>query len=184
MSCFQWFKDTNLKANHNKWNNIYKWNTAVSNGSKILIWKQITTISLNIYNYESCFQWFKDTNLKANHNEAYKRHEADLAVSNGSKILIWKQITTPSFIILPLYGCFQWFKDTNLKANHNLNGRFVLSVNAVSNGSKILIWKQITTYCYQTNLTLGCFQWFKDTNLKVNYNNIAAIIINMNNVKA
>ena len=45
--------------------------------------------------YESCFQWFKDTNLKANHN-------------------------LPSMFVL-LEGCFQWFKDTNLKANHNSN---------------------------------------------------------------
>ena len=36
----------------------------------------------------SCFQWFKDTNLKANHNykpEDYQHHQV---VSNGSKILI------------------------------------------------------------------------------------------------
>ena len=41
--------------------------------------------------------------------------------------------------MLDYYSCFQWFKDTNLKANHNkdMNGVFFLSV--VSNGSKILI---------------------------------------------
>ena len=42
-------------------------------------------------------------------------------------------------------GCFQWFKDTNLKANHNLVGLVMGDVVVVSNGSKILIWKQITT---------------------------------------
>ena len=36
-SCFQWFKDTNLKANHNEGNYKYTYNNAVSNGSKILI---------------------------------------------------------------------------------------------------------------------------------------------------
>ena len=36
-------------------------------------------------------------------------------------------------------GCFQWFKDTNLKANHNLSGIIVSSAMVVSNGSKILI---------------------------------------------
>ena len=35
--CFQWFKDTNLKANHNKKLNVIKKNNAVFNGSKILI---------------------------------------------------------------------------------------------------------------------------------------------------
>ena len=36
----------------------------------------------------SCFQWFKDTNLKANHNEPYFRRYVNDVVSNGSKILI------------------------------------------------------------------------------------------------
>ena len=38
--------------------------------------------------YVSCFQWFKDTNLKANHNEPFKNNLMNLVVSNGSKILI------------------------------------------------------------------------------------------------
>ena len=36
-------------------------------------------------------------------------------------------------------GCFQWFKDTNLKANHNYYGRKKIKFSVVSNGSKILI---------------------------------------------
>ena len=36
-------------------------------------------------------------------------------------------------------GCFQWFKDTNLKANHNLWETLLLVRKVVSNGSKILI---------------------------------------------
>ena len=35
-------------------------------------------------------------------------------------------------------SCFQWFKDTKMKANHNLNCYTYYSANAVSNGSKIL----------------------------------------------
>ena len=35
--------------------------------------------------------------------------------------------------------CFQWFKDTNLKANHNLVADMVKLRYVVSNGSKILI---------------------------------------------
>ena len=35
-----------------------------------------------------CFQWFKDTNLKANHNDCIYNDEKDNVVSNGSKILI------------------------------------------------------------------------------------------------
>ena len=36
ISCFQWFKDTKMKANHNEYVKIYQYWYAVSNGSKIL----------------------------------------------------------------------------------------------------------------------------------------------------
>ena len=35
----------------------------------------------------SCFQWFKDTKMKANHNEKEILLQRIIAVSNGSKIL-------------------------------------------------------------------------------------------------
>ena len=35
-----------------------------------------------------CFQWFKDTNLKANHNVVEEAYHTSFAVFNGSKILI------------------------------------------------------------------------------------------------
>ena len=40
------------------------------------------------YKSMSCFQWFKDTNLKANHNEYWEGKVLTRAVFNGSKILI------------------------------------------------------------------------------------------------
>ena len=40
--------------------------------------------------------------------------------------------------LLLMFGCFQWFKDTKMKANHNLSGLIFTAVIAVSNGSKIL----------------------------------------------
>ena len=36
-------------------------------------------------------------------------------------------------------SCIQWFKDTNLKANHNLSEYALSVMAAVFNGSKILI---------------------------------------------
>ena len=35
----------------------------------------------------SCFQWFKDTKMKANHNTDERLRYIEVAVSNGSKIL-------------------------------------------------------------------------------------------------
>ena len=94
---------------------------------------------------KSCFQWFKGTNLKANHNLFVKLNFSKNAVSNGSKVQIWKQITTWHYHAGRVHGCFQWFKGTNLKANHNTQVALHKTAIAVSNGSKVQIWKQITT---------------------------------------
>ena len=40
------------------------------------------------FNFTSCLQWFKDTNLKANHNNYAGMEDGTGVVSNGSKILI------------------------------------------------------------------------------------------------
>ena len=123
---------------------------AVFNGSKILIWKQITTQGCSWFSSWRCIQWFKDTNLKANHNYFCCNCCWCCAVFNGSKILIWKQITTTDASGLSVVCCIQWFKDTNLKANHNCMMLNLLVIVAVFNGSKILIWKQITTFFHSS----------------------------------
>ena len=40
--------------------------------------------------------------------------------------------------LLLVISCFQWFKDTKMKANHNDMQIYKLFSKAVSNGSKIL----------------------------------------------
>ena len=35
-------------------------------------------------------------------------------------------------------SCFQWFKDTKMRANHNYPTQWLTTHQAVSNGSKIL----------------------------------------------
>ena len=40
--------------------------------------------------------------------------------------------------LLLVISCFQWFKDTKMKANHNAVTNAPLTTDAVSNGSKIL----------------------------------------------
>ena len=137
-----------MKANHNRIREAIRWRIAVSNGSKILKWKQITTDPYLCSLFPCCFQWFKDTKMKANHNIFTLCRYVFFAVSNGSKILKWKQITTAWTLHLLLKSCFQWFKDTKMKANHNSLLYVCSSKRAVSNGSKILKWKQITTQSF------------------------------------
>ena len=144
--------------------------TIVPNGSKILIWKQITTPGKPYSSNTYCSQWFKDTNLKANHNNRVMLLPLRYIVPNGSKILIWKQITTEKALYWAITDCSQWFKDTNLKANHNILETLRFLPTIVPNGSKILIWKQITTGMADMEHLFNCSQWFKDTNLKANHN--------------
>ena len=139
-----------MKANHNIPTYTICCTQAVSNGSKILKWKQITTHKYYEYKNWGCFQWFKDTKMKANHNQRHYLWFECTAVSNGSKILKWKQITTSPITPCHLHSCFQWFKDTKMKANHNGVNADSTWDTAVSNGSKILKWKQITTELHNT----------------------------------
>ena len=37
--------------------------------------------------YDGCFQWNKDTKMKANHNKCFILELLEVAVSNGTKIL-------------------------------------------------------------------------------------------------
>ena len=47
--------------------------------------------------------------------------------------------TTGQFLLFSLCYCSQWFKDTNLKANHNSRSYLLICYIIVPNGSKILI---------------------------------------------
>ena len=69
-------------------------NPVVSNTSKVLKRKQITTGAYIHYYICSCFQYIKGTKKKANHNERAKSFSAVWVVSNTSKVLKRKQITT------------------------------------------------------------------------------------------
>lgn len=54
----------------------------------------------------SCFQWFKDTKMRANHNSLLRRIYRIVAVSNGSKILNLNKTLSDFPTILYLYTLF------------------------------------------------------------------------------
>ena len=134
-----------MKANHNISIIIICSNFDVSDTSKILKWKQITTTRINAHLHFWCFRYFKDTKMKANHNRWCHYPFLRWDVSDTSKILKWKQITTIFVLRCNLFRCFRYFKDTKMKANHNCRKKTFLSLSDVSDTSKILKWKQITT---------------------------------------
>ena len=143
----------------------------VSNGSKVQIWKQITTLNIIKRLLLLLFPMVQRYKFESKSQPVGEYGSNYGVVSNGSKVQIWKQITTlmERSIIFPLlfpmvqrykfesksqlfpyisecwFCCFQWFKGTNLKANHNSRNDDVPASKVVSNGSKVQIWKQITT---------------------------------------
>ena len=73
----------------------------VSNTSKVLKRKQITTIIAQSAIEKSCFQYIKGTKKKANHNSLFEMDTHPQVVSNTSKVLKRKQITTMTIIQQP-----------------------------------------------------------------------------------
>ena len=66
-----------------------------------------------------CIYQCKDTNFKANHNEALQSRGRGVVVFTNAKILILKLITTRNQAIVQHVSCIYQCKDTNFKANHN-----------------------------------------------------------------
>ena len=117
-------------------------------------------------------------------------------MSSDTKIQIWKQFTTRRRPSRRLIRCVIRYKDTNLKAIHNMMMITCLLWLAVSSDTKIQIWKQFTTletqhrphgrlchpiqrYKFESNSqhTHGllaahgsCVIRYKDTNLKAIHN--------------
>ena len=171
LSCIIWYKDTNLKAIHNRLRACIRQNQVVLSDTKIQIWKQFTTADGGRARRECCIIWYKDTNLKAIHNHTNVRVERKPVVLSDTKIQIWKQFTTSWLAALSLNSlyyliqrykfesnsqpsqsymyswlcCIIWYKDTNLKAIHNTSVDLQKVSLVVLSDTKIQIWKQFTT---------------------------------------
>ena len=143
----------------------------VSPNTKIQIWKQITTFSIEFSRNWSVYHPI----------QKYKFE---------SKSQLVRHITTQSD------RCITQYKNTNLKANHNGLSCLLILVTGVSPNTKIQIWKQITTmmllsikkakvyhpiqkYKFESksqhfikmfSFMLRCITQYKNTNLKANHN--------------
>ena len=93
----------------------------------------------------SCFRYHKGTDFQANHNTFIKEKNSSLVVLDTTKVLIFKQITTP-WRYESYYGCcFRYHKGTDFQANHNNKSAMQSAGMVVLDTTKVLIFKQITT---------------------------------------
>ena len=221
-SCCNQYKDTNLKAIHNSFTNVVLKYGVVAISTKIQIWKQFTTAivgyvdqqrllqSVQRYKFESnsqrkrktetnnncCCNQYKDTNLKAIHNEDTDCALAAKVVAISTKIQIWKQFTTVLGLPPSRLALLQSVQRYKFESNSQLKqfGEFEKIVVAIS--TKIQIWKQFTTnkvwgfardkllqsvqrYKFESNSQRrserlcgrgSCCNQYKDTNLKAIHN--------------
>ena len=169
--CCNQYKDTNLKAIHNQQMNCNCFACVVAISTKIQIWKQFTTDaigeewnyellqSVQRYKFESnsqrwhdarmfdkgCCNQYKDTNLKAIHNNTPGKTYNWVVVAISTKIQIWKQFTTYGLSYdfgEPLLQSVQRYKfESNSQLLSANNQRIIV----VAISTKIQIWKQFTT---------------------------------------
>ena len=62
--------------------------------TKVQIFKQITTVMINLTYSSSCFRYHKGTDFQANHNTWRFRWQISWVVLDTTKVQIFKQITT------------------------------------------------------------------------------------------
>ena len=149
----------------------------VADTTKVRIFKQITT-SCWTCTCKSCCCWYhKGTNFQANHNLKKSLSIWVWVVADTTKVRIFKQITTyekynprtDRLLLIPqryefssksqlnsgsLVGgvrCCWYHKGTNFQANHNTLVSPSSFSSVVADTTKVRIFKQITTYTYNTD---------------------------------
>ena len=122
-----------------------------------------------------CIIRYKDTNLKAIHNpckvlsektKLYYPIQRYKFESNSQQAVALSVMTT---------RCIIRYKDTNLKAIHNISRRASSWALVVLSDTKIQIWKQFTTSGVSCRHRPCCIIRYKDTNLKAIHNHLPGV---------
>ena len=174
-SCCDQYKDTNLKAIHNRRAVCASAEMVVAISTKIQIWKQFTTRHWPHHDDWGLLRSVQRYKFESN--------------SQRWKYRWWNYLC-----------CCDQYKDTNLKAIHNWISTPVVSARVVAISTKIQIWKQFTTcwcfvpsefallrsvqrYKFESNSQrhrgapvhhVRCCDQYKDTNLKAIHNSITS----------
>ena len=130
--------------------------SVVLDTTKVLIFKQITTLKLFLPLILGCFRYHKGTDFQANHNRVHDWTLEHAVVLDTTKVLIFKQITTNSRRLRHRTSCFRYHKGTDFQANHNKKRYSRTLERVVLDTTKVLIFKQITTtrMCVMLSLML------------------------------
>ena len=84
-------------------------------------------------------------------------------VLDTTKVQIFKQITTATFLSPLSICCFRYHKGTDFQANHNYPLQVKEATSVVLDTTKVQIFKQITTQGRKLAEITGCFRYHKAT---------------------
>ena len=168
-----------MKAIHNYLLWEYTSACVVLSDTKIQIWKQFTTVQAQPNTDILLYYLIQRYKFESNSQLSRNSQQNSLVVLSDTKIQIWKQFTTIIQVRWNGSGCIIWYKDTNLKAIHNLKRVACIEYNVVLSDTKIQIWKQFTTRQRGVWTHQCCIIWYKDTNLKAIHNRRAYILTHL-----
>ena len=94
----------------------------------------------------SCIIKYKDTNLKAIHNNVFAVHIRSAVVLSNTKIQIWKQFTTKGTPYPSPEGLYYQIQRYKFESNSQQMEAWATSHRVVLSNTKIQIWKQFTTH--------------------------------------
>ena len=117
---------------------------------------QLTDIKLD--DTYCCFRYHKGTDFQANHNLVLRGVKFCVVVLDTTKVQIFKQITTMSYICIIFKRCFRYHKGTDFQANNNLLLLMLQRSLVVLDTTKVQIFKQITTSLTSLLTSLTLFQ--------------------------
>ena len=119
-SCLRYCKSTSFQANHNCAHSVTYQPRVVCDTAKVRVFKQITTISLELYQNSSLFAILQKYEFSS-------KSQLGATISYGTEC------------------CLRYCKSTSFQANHNCRCFGVTPTFVVCDTAKVRVFKQITT---------------------------------------
>ena len=145
MYCCWYYKGSSFQANHNQERVFYGMRITVVDTTKVVVFKQITTLTATTNPAGHCCWYYKGSSFQANHNYAVWLGRAAWTVVDTTKVVVFKQITTSGVVDILAWDCCWYYKGSSFQANHNVWTHHKIQTFTVVDTTKVVVFKQITT---------------------------------------
>ena len=171
LSCLRYCKSTSFQANHNYYSDEMVLLTVVCDTAKVRVFKQITTIVLELRFEPWLFAILQKYEFSSKSQQQSQQPFQKNVVCDTAKVRVFKQLTTRVekrywvlllFAILQKYefssksqpspwfshiylGCLRYCKSTSFQANHNQTTAIGSTFKVVCDTAKVRVFRQTTT---------------------------------------